>query len=299
MLNGLVFNIQRYSVHDGPGIRTTVFLKGCPLHCAWCHNPESISRQPQILLLESRCIGCLECTDVCDHAPKDDAPLPAQNEACEVCGKCVEACPAAARQLAGRSVTVEELLGEILKDRVFYDESGGGVTFSGGEPLLQPEFLKAILEASKTQGVHTAVDTCGLVKLESLLEVVPATDVFLYDLKLMDDTKHRFYTGASNAVILENLQRLGAVAKNIWIRVPIMPSVNADDANLEATARFAAKIPAVTQVNLLPFHRMGVQKFRRPESEDRLADIEPPSARLMNRARDIFSAYGLTVHTGG
>jgi pyruvate formate lyase activating enzyme len=194
---------------------------------------------------------------------------------------------------------VEELVAEVLKDQVFFEESGGGVTFSGGEPLLQPEFLKAVLKELKGRGIHTAVDTCGLAKTESILEIAPLTDVFLYDLKLMDDAKHRFYTGASNEAILDNLRALGPVARNIWIRIPLIPSINADEANLEATARFVSRIRSVRQVNLLPFHRMGTQKLHRAESEDPLHDLEPPTVRQMSRARDIFAAYGLTVYEGG
>jgi pyruvate formate lyase activating enzyme len=301
MLSGLVFNLQKYSVHDGPGIRTTVFLKGCPLHCAWCHNPESISRKPQILLLENRCLGCRECVRACPHADCAPAtgPMPVQNAVCDLCGSCIDACVTTARQMAGRKMTVREVMKAVLQDQIFYGESGGGVTFSGGEPLAQPEFLQALLEACRHEGLHTAVDTCGLVRREHLLAAAPLTDVFLYDLKLMDDAKHREYTGSSNAPILENLQALGPVARNIWIRVPIIPGVNADDANLNATARFAAGIPNVRQVNLLPYHRMGTAKTQRPGSTANLADMEPPTPELMRRAVEIVAAYGLTVKTGG
>jgi len=301
MRRGLIFNVQRYSVQDGPGIRTTVFLKGCPLRCAWCHNPEGIARGREILVLESRCVACGECRRVCPHgltAPGTGV-LPAGDARCLFCGKCVAACPSGARQMAGREVTVAELLEELLRDRVFYEESGGGVTFSGGEPLAQPEFLLALLRACKARGLHTAVDTCGLASRRELLAIAPFTDLFLYDLKLMDDTRHRRFTGTSNAVILENLQALTQVHNQVWIRVPFVPGINDSPADLEATANFARRFESVRQVNLLPYHRNGLSKSYRAGRQTALADTPSPSAETMSQAREIFQMAGLKTLIGG
>jgi pyruvate formate lyase activating enzyme len=283
MQSGLVFNIQRYSIQDGPGIRTTVFLKGCPLRCWWCHNPESQAPEPEITVIETRCTQCGECLSACpqsaaggfrgtDFQSVDAGTVPILAERkwdcppslvrCTRCGACVEACPTEARQLVGRRMTVDEVLAEVLKDRLFYDDSGGGVTFSGGEPLVQPEFLMGLLAACRARAIHTAVDTSGYAPQEQLLSAAGLTDLFLYDLKTMDDARHLECTGVSNAAILENLIALGRVHQNIWIRIPIIPGFNDDAEQLDAAARFVASIPAVRQVSLLPYHPTGIHKSR-------------------------------------
>jgi pyruvate formate lyase activating enzyme len=285
MIRGLIFNIQRFSVHDGPGIRTTVFLKGCPLRCAWCHNPESIRAEPELSVLESRCIHCGRCVEACptgrlaalealspgDAAAGNGSPLlrlvPELIPECILCGTCAEVCPVEARQIVGRSMAVGELMTEVLRDRLFFDDSGGGVTFSGGEPLSQPDFLTAALEACRSEGVHTAVDTSGFCRQEDLLRIAPWTDLFLFDLKHMDDARHRELTGVSNRRILENLAALAALPEptrgSIRVRVPVIPGLNDDRTNLEATARFAASLPGVHRVDLLPYHAHGLHKRER------------------------------------
>jgi len=301
MQSGLIFNIQKYSLHDGPGIRTTVFLKGCPLHCPWCHNPEGMSRQRELVVLESRCIGCGQCRLACRYGATipGDGALPPRSEVCELCGACVEACPTQGRQIIGQEVSASQVLETVLQDQIFYEESGGGVTFSGGEPLSQPEFLRSLLAACRGRGLHTAVDTCGLAHPDDMLAVAALTDLFLYDLKFMDDAKHRRYTGVSNALILENLQALGRAHGRIWLRVPIIPGINDDQADLEAAARFAATVPGVRQVNLLPFHRTGLPKSRRLGQENGLVEVQPPSTEAMDCAVATFKQEGLTVKTGG
>jgi pyruvate formate lyase activating enzyme len=301
MENGLVFNIQKCSVHDGPGIRTTVFLKGCPLHCPWCHNPEGISRCREIVVLENRCIGCRQCRLACRYGTTvpGHGPLPARSEVCELCGACVEACPTQGRQFIGVELSVGRVVESVLRDQVFYEESGGGVTFSGGEPWSQPDFLRALLKACGSRGLHTAVDTCGLARTEDVLAVAALTDLFLYDLKFMDDAKHRRYTGVSNGLILENLQTLGRSHGRIWLRVPIIPGINDDPADLQAAAQFAASVPGVRQVNLLPFHRTGLPKSSRLGQPSTLAEVQPPSAEAMDRAVNIFAKAGVAVKRGG
>lgn len=286
---GRIFNIQRYSLQDGPGLRTTVFLKGCPLSCAWCHNPESQDLGKAFLKHEERCIACGSCFDACGPGEvPSDCP-----EAC------VDACPTGARQLLGRDVDVDELLEDLLRDRLFFDQSGGGVTLSGGEPLLQPTFVKAMLAALRQRGVHTALDTCGLGRREDLLEAAALSDLVLFDLKHMDDAQHRRWTGAGNGTILANLEALGVVHSQIWIRVPVIPGVNDDLENLEATARFVSAIPGVRRLDLLPYHSTGTAKFRRLGREYSLEQVPSPTAERMAGLADLFRAHGITATIGG
>jgi len=301
MPNGLVFNVQKYSLQDGPGIRTTVFLKGCPLRCAWCHNPEGISPRREIILLEGRCLGCRECRVACPFGTTlpGEGALPARHERCLLCGACAAACPAGARRMVGEQMSVPEVVEAVWQDRVFYEESGGGVTFSGGEPLLQFEFLRASLEACRARGLRTAVDTCGLAPTDHLLAIAPLADLFLYDLKFIDAAKHQHYTGGPNDLILENLRALGRVHGQIWVRVPVIPGISDDAAGLQATARFAAAIPGVRQVNLLPFHRTGLQKLHGLGRASPVPEVQPPSALALANALAIFQDLGLPAKVGG
>ena len=303
MQTGLVFHIQRYSIQDGPGIRTTVFLKGCPLACWWCHNPEGRSAEPEISVMAERCVRCGRCRQVCPRVlPDRDGEGPIrQRDGCTRCGQCVEACPADARQRVGTSMGVTEVLDQVLRDRIFFDDSGGGVTVSGGEPLLQARFTRALVEACRAEGVHAAVDTCGFAPPEALEWVAHATDLFLYDLKTLDDQLHRRHTGVSNALILENLQRLARLHQAIWIRVPLIPGFNDQPAQLDALARLAASIDAVRQVNLLPYHDWGLHK-RRHLGQNNINDHESVrrlSAEAMQAAADRFDAVGIPVVIGG
>ena len=295
MISGLVFNIQKYSVQDGPGIRTTVFLKGCPLCCAWCHNPESISPRRELIVVESRCAGCGECRLACPFADQigGEGLWPARQADCVQCAACVEACPTGARQMVGRAMTVAEVMAEILKDRIFYEESSGGVTFSGGEPLMQPKFLRSLLESCREHGIHTAVDTCGFGSTDHLLEIAPLTGLFLFDLKFMDETKHKEYCGVSNQPILENLRALSCLHQNIWIRVPVIPGVNDSESNLHDMARFVSTLAGVRQVNLLPYHKTGILKHERVGRDFQLKEVPSPTASQMEDAQRHFQALGL------
>ncbi len=300
MESGLVFNIQRYSIHDGPGIRTTVFFKGCPLGCSWCHNPEGISPEPEVVLIENRCMQCGQCREVCPQVKASGNGSAVDQQArCVRCGACVKVCPAEARQLVGRSMKVQEVLTEVLKDRVFYEESSGGVTFSGGEPFMQPRFLQGLLEACRAERIHTAVDTSGFVAAEDLLKAAPLTDLFLYDLKIIDDQLHRQWTGVSNAMILENLLALGGIHPNIWIRMPLIPGFNDDPKHLEALARFASSIPGVRQVNLLPYHATAAHKWTSLGREEQLRAHRSLSAQTIECAKHTFQALGLNIQVGG
>jgi pyruvate formate lyase activating enzyme len=291
---GRIFNVQRYSVHDGPGIRTTVFLKGCPARCLWCHNPESQSFEPEVLVVETRCVSCGTCATVCPHG----VPPPGSG-LCDACGACVDACPAGARWLAGRLVTVDEVMQEVLRDRVFYEQSGGGVTFSGGEPLAQPAFLEALLQACRAVRVSAAVDTCGFAPPERLLHFAPLVDVFLFDVKLVDDERHRALTGVPAAPILANLRALAAVHPNVWVRVPVVPGHTDAEADLARIAALAAGLPGVCQVNLLPYHRTGSVKARRLGREDPLGPLAPPARQRLEELAALFRERGLAVKIGG
>jgi pyruvate formate lyase activating enzyme len=299
--SGLVFNIQKYSLHDGPGIRSTVFLKGCPLKCLWCHNPEGISPLREVIAVESRCIACGECRQVCTLPLASSATgfLPVRNDGCTLCGDCVEACPSGARQMIGGTMSVAEVMASVLKDRVFYDESGGGVTFSGGEPLSQPQFLLALLEASRNAGVHTVLDTTGFGQTGHLLAAAELADLVLFDLKVLDASRHLQLTGVSNELILANLKRLDQVHEAIWIRVPLVPGFNDGLDNLQQTADFVAGLRHITQVNLLPFHRTGIDKFARLGKTHALSDVQSPSDDLLQQALRIFTNAGLNAKIGG
>jgi pyruvate formate lyase activating enzyme len=296
---GLITNIQRYSLHDGPGIRTTVFLKGCPLDCWWCHNPEGLASKQEIVTVEGRCVRCGECAKACPEGIAQIAGKDADRAACTYCGACVRACPTGARQFAGLVMTVEDVMQEIGKDSIFHDDSLGGVTFSGGEPLLQPEFLLALLQACHDAGIHTAIDTCGYVKESRLLEIASLADLILFDLKVLDDTLHRKFTGVSNRIILENLRRLCGKHSNVWVRVPLIPGINDATEQLRAMAQFVASLSSIRQVSLLPYHRTGVQKFHRFGRDYRLPDVMPPSAVAVQAATGVFAACGLNVKVGG
>ena len=301
MLSGLVGNIQRYSLHDGPGIRTTVFLKGCALSCLWCHNPENRASHPEILTLESRCMRCGACAEVCPSGSLPNFGKTGQEgeEPCRLCGACVEACPTGARQVVGKPMTVNAVMAEIRKDAIFYEDSGGGVTFSGGEPLAQPEFLQALVEACAARGIATAIDTCGFAPWERLLAASAAADLVLYDLKSIDDSRHTRFTGVSNCLILDNLRALGRVHGNIWLRIPIIPGLNDADEELDAMARFAASVGGVRQINLLPYHRRAIAKFQRMGQTYELAGVAPPSSERMQSILNRFTTLGLTAKVGG
>lgn len=291
-VTGSVFNLQRYSLHDGPGIRTTVFLKGCPARCWWCHNPESQAASPEIACSPSRCIACDACLLACNEDLKP-------RETCILCGDCADACPTGARSLVGGTMTVAEVVASIIRDRMFFEDSGGGVTFSGGEPLGQPDFLKALLTAFRNLEIRTAVDTAGLCSTETLLELAPLVDLFLFDLKCSDPVTHRDGTGVDNRQVLENLERLAQVHQNIWIRIPVIPGFNDNPQEMEALARIATGRSAVRQVWLLPYHDTWAAKPERFGKQAAGTGLEPPSAQLMESFARIFRDHGLATTIGG
>ena len=246
-----IFDIQRNSYVDGPGIRTTVFFKGCNLRCAWCHNPESQSAIPQMMFYKNKCTGCGKCKEKC----------PNNLEKCELCGICTLHCPQNAREICGKKYTVGEVMGEILKDKIFYENSGGGVTFSGGECMLRIDFLEAILKECKKNGINTAVDTAGHVPFEDFERILPYTDLFLYDVKCFDSKKHQEYTGKGNELIFENLAGLLRTDKKVWVRIPVIPTVNDSVEEMTAIRKMLDSFGHPDKVELLPYHSMGDHKY--------------------------------------
>lgn len=301
MTKGLVFDLKRYSIHDGPGLRTTVFLKGCPLSCWWCHNPESQSSLPEIMVRPERCIGCGDCVRACPQKALDFGAfgIVTDMNLCDRCGVCADVCPTEARQLVGREMTVAAVMDEVERDRLFYDRSGGGMTVSGGEPLMQPQFLLELLAEAGRVEIHRAVDTTGFAQTSLLLDVAEKTDLFLYDLKHMDPEKHKLYTGVSNELILHNLRALAEAGAKINVRMPVIPGVNDDAENLEKAGAFIASLPGGPTVNILAYHKAGVEKFRRLGLEYRLAETEEPDNAEMTSVKNRLMSFGLTVQIGG
>ncbi|HHV26915.1 MAG TPA: glycyl-radical enzyme activating protein [Tissierellia bacterium] len=300
-MEGTIVNIQKYSIHDGPGIRTTVFLKGCPLSCWWCHNPESQSTKNEIMFFEQKCTGCGICVKRCPEEAitmKEMKPTIDETK-CILCGNCTDFCYNEAREYVGQKIGAIELFKEIQKDEIFYEESGGGVTFSGGEPLLQVDFLSEVLDICNKKNIHTTLDTSGYTKWENIEKIVNKVDLFLYDLKLIDDEKHKKYIGVSNKLILENLKKLSSLGKRIFVRMPIIAGINDDNDHIDESIKFIKTLNNIEQVNLIPYHSMGMDKYKRLNMDYKLSGMEKPADEKMEELKEKFEKEGIKVKIGG
>jgi len=298
---GIIFDVKRYAIHDGPGIRTTVFFKGCPLRCRWCHNPESFLGRPEHSLRSGRCTGCERCIEACRQGAisRDGQRWSVDLSKCVFCGACAEACPTGAREILGRHVTVPELIDQIERDVLFFDQSGGGVTLSGGEPLAQATFVESLLRHCKAREIHTALDTACYAPWEAIEAIGPYVDLFLCDLKHMDSAVHERFTGVPNELILRNLGRLGGRFGEIIIRIPIIPGVNDDDGNITASGEFLASLGVVSRVDVLPYHRAAATKVARLTERHELLEAVSPSAERVQSIADRLADFGFAVKVGG
>ena len=295
-----LFNLQRFSTEDGPGIRTTLFFKGCPLRCPWCHNPEGLRPGPEVMWQSLTCLGCGDCAEACPQTAihLDDSRVHVDRRRCKSCGRCVQACPSGARELAGTEYTVDALLDEVLKDRTFYATSGGGVTFSGGEPMMQLDFLIALAKECKNRDFHTALDTSGYARWENYLKVIDFIDLILYDMKHMDPERHKEFTGVDNKLILANAKRLDEHDKTMWIRVPVVPDCNDTVENMQAAADHFKGFQHIERVELLPYHRLAESKYRRLHQHYSLEGTETPVEEHLKGLAKPFEDAGLNVKIG-
>lgn len=304
-ITGFLFNIQRFSIHDGPGIRTTVFLKGCPLRCFWCHNPEGLRAKPEIQFYPEKCILCGECMDVCQHGGHlvnaAEGTHTYVRENCVACGECAAVCCAQALQMAGEARSAGEVVAEVLRDRAFYASSGGGVTLSGGEPLLQRAFTRAVLEGCRGEGIHTAIETTAYFPWKTIAEFMPLVDLVMMDIKHLDPEKHRAATGVSNERILANARRISESGKPLLFRTPLIPTVNATVEEIGAIGAFVAELQSARPAgsdpigwDLLPFHRLAADKYRSLDMQYAAAHLDAPG-------KDLLAALGAVAraHVAG
>lgn len=293
MEKGLIFNIQKMSIQDGPGIRTTVFFKGCPLRCLWCANPESQNRKKEIAFFHGKCVQCGYCTQICPVQAIAGANqmFSIHREQCIQCLQCAKECCTNAKKIIGQEYSSKELLIEILKDKEFYIKSGGGITFSGGEPFLQYDFLLECLKECKKEELHIAIETTGFANIEKILSASKYIDLIFYDIKHMDAQKHKKLTGVSNDIILHNFRTLTQYHKNIIARIPLIPSCNDDETNIRRTSAFAANC-GVGRLEILPYHKLGVSKYQQLGREYQLPDCQTPSKTTLNRLLHIAREEG-------
>lgn len=297
-ISGIVTEIQRFSLHDGPGIRSTVFLKGCNLRCAWCHNPETLHPKPEVQYFPDKCLGCGWCLKACPHEAHEITPqghVFHRSEHCTACGNCTSGCYAQALVMVGRCMTADEVAAEVRRDRPFYQESGGGVTLSGGEPLCQPEFSRAILQQSKAEGLNTAMETNLAAPWHQLQKLLPWLDLVLLDLKHLQTEVHREWTGVPNERIIDNARRLGELQLPLIVRTPVVPGVNDDSQVIDGIAALIASFPNLLYYELLPYHPLGTGKYQSLEMSYRLAGVTTPAGEVMQLLAETARRYPIEV----
>lgn len=298
-----IINIQKYSIHDGDGIRTTIFFKGCPLSCLWCHNPESQNYGEELMYNGEKCTGCMACIDICPRRAisKEENQAFTDRNKCNLCKACIDYCVNNAREFVGKEYKVAQLVKEAEKDRMFYEESGGGITLSGGEVMTQNmDYIEELLKKLKKKGYNIAIDTCGQAPYENYNRVLNYVDTFLYDIKLMDNEKHIKYIGKSNKLILDNLKKLSEAGANINIRIPLVESINTDDESIEDFIKFLKNNINVKKINLLPYHNTGKSKYERLQKVYEGVNFEAPSKERMETIKDKFEKAGfINIKIGG
>ena len=300
-MKGNVSNIQKFSVNDGYGIRTIVFLLGCTLNCLWCQNPETLSLEPELMFVDTLCKTCGRCTGICPAAgPKksEDGQLTFNRSKCQDIYKCADVCPYEALRVSGRQMTSEQVIQEVLKDKVFYKQSGGGLTISGGEPLMQVDFTEEILKRIKQEGINTCIETAGNVPWESFEKILPYTDLFLYDLKFFNADSHQIWTGAKNEQILANFRLLAKEGKELIVRVPLIPGVN-DGAEFGEIVDFVIESRSVKELHILPFHQLGSSKYKQIDKPYTMADWKEENAENIEKCKCYAESKGLRVSVGG
>jgi len=301
MVDGKIFDIKRFAVHDGPGIRTTLFFKGCPLNCSWCHNPEGVEYEDDLFFYGSKCMGCGNCMVVCplDAIEMEGGIINVNRERCDPCGRCAEECPTTALKVAGRKISVEEVMEELERSVIYHDTSDGGITLSGGEPFQQFEFIEELIDRCREKDIHVTVDTCGHVKPEKFDSLKDKIDLFLFDLKIMDEDLHREYTGVGNDWILENLRSLLKEGeKKVIIRFPVIPGITDTEGNISSVLQFLSPFEGVKEIDILPYHDVK-EKYNRLGKEYHIKKVKRPRREKIEEVRRRFEAEGYLVKEGG